>query len=345
MPQQYTLLHSKTLDECPDSVESCPFDTDLFICGTYELLKQSDESTPAHLMKRKGSIFLYTTEGNELSEKAVTRTEAILDSKWRRTKNTERHNFATCDARGTVNFYELGDGNLIEKYEFKIFSSVTAVKDGLALSLDWSADGSSVICSDSNGFLSLLTFTPEGVSLTDSWEAHKAEAWIAAFNTWDVNLVYSGADDCKFRGWDIRTKAPVFTNTSHDAGVCSIQSNPLSPFIIATGSYDEKIRIWDSRCIRRNPLSEVETKGGVWRIKWHRSKKDKMVAACMYGGFDVIDFDEGFIPAKRTAFNIEEGALAYGVDWVCDEGADSHDTIASCTFYNRKLFFGSIYNM
>lgn len=343
MPQQYTLLHSKLLDECPDSVERCPFVSDLFICCTYELLQQKDESTPAHLMNRKGSVYLFGVESNKLVEKAVIRTEAILDSKWRTTNDRECHVFATCDARGAINFYELHNGKTAGEHDIKTFSSVSVVEDGLALSLDWSADGSSIICSDSNGFLSLVTFTSGGVSLIDRWAAHKAEAWIAAFNTWDENIIYSGADDCKFRGWDERSKNAIFTNSSHEAGVCSIQSNPLSPYIIATGSYDEQIRVWDSRCIRRTPLAQVGTKGGIWRIKWHKSKKDKMVVASMYGGFDVIDFGKDFVPKQQTTFNIEEGALAYGVDWLCNE--NNCDTIASCTFYNRKLFFGSVNDM
>jgi len=40
------------------------------------------------------------------------------------------------------------------------------------------------------------------------------EAWIAAWNYYDENIIYSGGDDCKMKGWDIRQGfgQPIFIN-------------------------------------------------------------------------------------------------------------------------------------
>lgn len=67
-----------------------------------------------------------------------------------------------------------------------------------------------------------------------------------------VDVVYSGGDDGCFKGWDLRIKhtvpAALFTDRqSHRAGVCTIASDPHQPFVLATGSYDENLRLWDAR--------------------------------------------------------------------------------------------------
>lgn len=91
-----------------------------------------------------------------------------------------------------------------------------------------------LIVSLSDGSLSLLQ--PEdstGLAVTDSWHAHDYEPWIAAWDYWNTNVVYSGqwgmsahdsshnqlihligGDDLKMKGWDVRQggSAPLFVN-------------------------------------------------------------------------------------------------------------------------------------
>lgn len=45
------------------------------------------------------------------------------------------------------------------------------------------SDGNIVVLSVDNQF---------GIRETNKWNAHDFEAWIAAFNYWDTNLVYTG---------------------------------------------------------------------------------------------------------------------------------------------------------
>ena len=51
-----------------------------------------------------------------------------------------------------------------------------------------------IISSDSKGQLHLLEVNEAGTRLQDlaSWHAHQFEAWIAAFNYWQTEIVYSG---------------------------------------------------------------------------------------------------------------------------------------------------------
>lgn len=86
----------------------------------------------------------------------------------------------------------------------------------LCLSLDWSnrrtlrfvrldtkervifnlitlSEHSSVIVSCSDGYLSLLQQRDDGLLYeSSSWHSHEYEPWIAAWNYWNTNIVYSG---------------------------------------------------------------------------------------------------------------------------------------------------------
>jgi hypothetical protein len=56
---------------------------------------------------------------------------------------------------------------------------------------------------------------------------------------------------------------------------------------VATGSYDERARLWNARMLRA-PLCEHECGGGVWRLKWHPQRRGVLLAACMHAGFAVL---------------------------------------------------------
>lgn len=123
---------------------------------------------------------------------------------------------------------------------------------------------------------------------------------------------------------------------AHSMGVCCIQSHPLVENMVCTGSYDEQVRIWDTRNISQ-PLisSKVSVGGGVWRLKWHPRNPNLLLAACMHDGFKILDnFDEGKVVCDYKGHN----SLAYGADWRRNSSnADSELTVATCSFYDRSL--------
>jgi diphthamide biosynthesis protein 7 len=50
----------------------------------------------------------------------------------------------------------------------------------------------------------------------------------------------------------------LFANRkAHSAGVCCISSHPRRPHVLATGSYDEGVRLWDVRMLQR-PLETCD---------------------------------------------------------------------------------------
>jgi diphthamide biosynthesis protein 7 len=117
----------------------------------------------------------------------------------------------------------------------------------------------------------------------------------------------------------------------HEAGVCSIMDHPSQSNILATGSYDEKIRIWDKRSLIK-PLSSHDTGGGVWRLKWHPIDHSRLLAACMYNGFHIFNVNMANYEVTHEQSFMEHASIAYGADW-----HGYKDLIGTCSFYDHMF--------
>ncbi|RIB07589.1 WD40-repeat-containing domain protein, partial [Gigaspora rosea] len=333
-----------------DSVEFCPFEdySQFLACGTYQLadseIKHSEydhednenidnfDKVSAQPKKRLGKLLLYQIMNNESSVvmKEIQRieTSAILDMKW--FCIYDQMILALADASGKVGLYGLNQ----DESQLDLIILYTVNNDNkLCLSLDWSDrlrlryNNRSIVLSQSDGTVAVLSVDREfGILEKNRWMAHDFEAWIAAFNYHNTNIIYSGGDDCCLKGWDLRTD--LSSSLHHQAGVCSIQSNPHSEHYLVTGSYDEHILLWDAR-IMKQPISNHHINGGVWRLKWHPKKNNFLLGACMHNGFHVIKNSSSM--HKITSF-MEHKSLAYGVDW-----SYTQNLAASCSFYDHVI--------
>ncbi|KAL1951932.1 hypothetical protein VTO73DRAFT_1081 [Trametes versicolor] len=361
-----------------DSAEFCPHPdaTDVFVVGTYKLEdSEKTETTPAaddvqhesgtpppeapkKPQKRRGKCMLFRLRNDDQYE-LLQQTElaAVLDMKWCHRSAAAKPLLGIADSEGHISLHELhnDEGRLDRLQTISCASS-----DTLCLSLDWSnrsapTDGlGNLIVSLSDGSLSLLQ--PEsgaGLTVADSWHAHDFEPWIAAWDYWNTNVVYSGGDDLKMKGWDIRQggSSPLFVNKRFDAGVTTIQSHPHIEHILAVGSYNNTVRIFDTRK-PLVPLTEIDVGGGAWRVKWHPSaaRKDDLLVACMHDGCKVVklDFGAGEDPSSALSSSAqpwdvakrfdEHTSMAYGADWSFARGRGDEDTsVASCSFYDHTL--------
>jgi hypothetical protein len=181
------------------------------------------------------------------------------------------------------------------------------------------------------------------VHVAQQWNAHEFEPWVVAWNYWDENVVYSGGDDLKFKGWDIRApSSPTFVdNKSFSGGVTSIQSSPYEEHIIAVGSYDESVRLFDTRLLARpSALGHANVGGGAWRVKWHpdAARKHDLLVACMHDGAKVVRFQNLDEPEVLQSFTKHE-SMVYGVDWsfTCPkaENGIKRSTVATTTVTPR----------
>ncbi|XP_022202496.2 diphthine methyltransferase [Nilaparvata lugens] len=286
-----------------DSVEWCPDEefAHLLLCGTYKLEENNSESGSKVPQTRVGLLHLMrlskTTMGLELVK--TLETKGILDIKWSPFRVDGRVGFAIADAVGCVSLYTIieSEGN----YDSLLVSECN-IKHGdeenIALSLDWSqASEGRLAVSDSKGYVSILTLNTTEFYVTSQWNAHSFEAWIVAFDFINDSVVYSGGDDSKMCVFDVRSPeqaVKVSSKSVNMSGVTSLQSS--SEGMLASGSYDESVHIWDSRSMRRSVGSLDSSGGGVWRLKWYpidkSTRKDYLLAACMHGGFKLLTVDK-----------------------------------------------------
>lgn len=136
-----------------------------------------------------------------------------------------------------------------------------------------------------------------------------------------------------------------------DAGVTCIQSHPSIEHLIAVGSYDATVRLFDSRRPLK-PLAQADVGGGAWRVKWHPSpsRDHDLLVAAMHDGFKIVRFhDIGHQTRPSSDANDANWeiikrydghqSLAYGVDWSHNTWQDppGQTLIASASFYDHTL--------
>lgn len=342
-------LHTVDTEYSADSVEWCPYDglRDFFICATYQLEeRQPDQSdVPA---KRKGRLYLYRYDrcADVLTLCDSHDLPALLDLKWTRRTEAEAPLAAAATALGEVCLFRLVAGKLEQADSVHL----DADQDNLlTLAIDWSPTVENcatrkLIASDSLGKLTLVQLSEAGgLDVVSSWSAHSFEAWTCAFDRCQPNRVYSGGDDMLLHVFDTRCdNARVLTNRSHGAGVTTLLSfGPDAEHMLATGSYDEQLRVFDTRRMRA-PVCEVALGGGIWRIKRNAQRPDWLLCANMYHNFSVVQVAEGFAELSVVAEYFEHSSICYGADWCAEVPLETEDggrehVMATCSFYDHKL--------
>ncbi|XP_054996889.1 diphthine methyltransferase [Sorex araneus] len=324
------LLQAVDTELTADSVEWCPLQgyRRLLVCGTYQLQDQQAAGRPR---ERVGRLYLFRVpeggpDAGPLQEVYRRDSQAVLDMKWCHRPVAGRPTLGLVDANGAVQLFCVLEFE--NSYVLQPVSHWAAEEEQtLATSLDWSTGkrGSpsgqplSIVSSDAKGRLHLLHVGAGGQLVEKaSWQGHSFEAWIAAFDYWHTDVVYSGGDDALLKGWDTRMEGvQVFSSRRHLAGVCSIQSSPHREHILASGSYDEHVLLWDTRDMRQ-PLVDVPVQGGVWRLKWHPFHH-LLLAACMRGGFQILNCQDAIEGEEKQVLTCVShkmaNSLVYGADW------------------------------
>ncbi|KAK6741622.1 hypothetical protein RB195_009472 [Necator americanus] len=211
------------------------------------------------------------------------------------------------------------------------------VSDEMLLDVSSPSLTSYVSCTDKAGYAHMIDVDTETVIST--WKAHSlpytdtgCEVWTCSLND---TLLCTGGEDAVLKVWDIRSQTMVQRLNEFNAGVTFsnwkkdnviqishttiiyVSHSKVSflcaknscPQVIITGSYDQHIRLFDMRKSKES-LKAIETSGGVWHIEdYQNARKQYRVAACMYGGWTLLDENFDIIKADDKAGQ----ELLYGV--------------------------------
>jgi diphthamide biosynthesis protein 7 len=354
------------LDLCADVAEWCPLPgrRRLLAAGTYQL----DEAT----QRRAGRLHLFRLRGDLDAERpalalapaaAPLDLPGVFDLRWRPAEAGAARGaqLAAALADGGVRLLEARGGGDETLEIGELAAEGAAPGAPMALSLDYDAAGGALAASFSDGGLRLLRAGPAALEATAAWRAHDLEAWVAAYDRHDGNVIYSGGDDGALKCWDARAggRAPAWVDRrAHGAGVCCVAGAPLRPHLLASGSYDDAARLWDARRPGRPLLAAAAPAGGgVWRLKWHPTDPALLLAACMQGGFALLRADVGGDEGSAGGAGAEGGGagcaiaatlevaeryvhqqtLAYGAGWCAEVGARGASVAATASFYDRLL--------
>uniref|UniRef100_A0A7S3L4B7 methylated diphthine methylhydrolase n=1 Tax=Amphora coffeiformis TaxID=265554 RepID=A0A7S3L4B7_9STRA len=322
-------------------------------------------------------------------------TSGILDGKWAHARG--RRLFATAHASGEIKIHQLRKKMNDETIDaaapeccftldFVARSELPSNTGGippLCISLNWATKTTTttlagllenpsdsplpIVSTYSNGKVAVhdvIFLENGGVSIVerDSWDAHNmftnpAEVWSADFV--GPEAVLSCGDEGKLKLWDARaTNRPMHVMSPFDAGATCASAHPRHEYLVACGSYDETICLYDTRYLSvKAPVSRSrELGGGIWRIKWHPYLDERMLVAAMHGGCRVVEVDN-LESLQGTPYDTEDEepqfsfgvtkkftehqSMAYGADWlVCKHPTRNgfFEAAASCSFYDRAVF-------
>ena len=333
-----------------------------------------------------------------------TCSSGILDGKWSSLPSSNCGGswcFASAHSTGEIRVHSLEISPSTEEfirleseplYQIRYLgqSDPPEEEDGtrpLCLSLNWNSGAAykqdsphkqngRIVSTYSNGKVAIheIVCLSDSVEVVEweSWHAHDmftapAEVWSACFHGENQNSILSCGDEGSLKVWDTRsTSRPMQVLKPFEAGVTCVSPHPVHEHLVAFGSYDETVCLFDLRYVGQTKKSLLHTKklgGGIWRLKWHPYEKGRLLAGAMHGGCSVLqvrgldavfveDLDRGTISsvystsdstmsARVTKKFTEHESMAYGADWlVCKHPTREgyFEAAGSCSFYDKAAF-------
>jgi diphthamide biosynthesis protein 7 len=335
-----TKLTADVVDWQPKQSHSAS--SNVLACGTYFLDKEQNQ--------RLGYLYFINVDLASNSLQVLNtvnyETSGILDLKW-----TDSQHMVSIDSQNVLRFYAYeNENNSIELLDaFKINSDASSSELSVGLTLDYARDPSDgslrVQTSDTQGFVNIFSVNSSKASMDRRFKAHDYEVWSVLIDKNEPNVVYSGADDCLLKMWDLRepTSKVAGKCSVFEGGVCSIIHpqrddrtclGDYSSNNLLCGSYDERIYVLDRRNLKSSVKTSKKLDGGVWKMKLN-AEKGLLLCACMHTGVHLVDLSTLQSELYYDGHGLNN--LAYGCDWCPNKFQPGRSAIATCSFYNHSL--------
>lgn len=277
---------------------------------------------------RAGELLLLSAAEQRLRITLRKACSGIFDLKWAPERVNGALWLGQADAGGGARIWRVGGAEAAEEA-----AAMRGTSSGMSLSLDWSG-AERVAVSHSTRDLSVFRVRPDGAATEElHWAPHEHEVWVTVWHRAQPDALLSGSDDCTLRLWDVRARPERAQVTKRGgAGFTAAQFSPHSEHVVAVGSYDEHLYLWDTRAWARPLLTSEALGGGVWRCKWHPADPRRMLLGHMHSGFSALRLAADLAAVEaRVTHTAPHASLAYGADWRRDGSV-----AGCCSFYDKK---------
>jgi len=185
-------------------------------------------------------------------------------------------------------------------------------KEGYGLSWNTNLGGHLLSASDDQTIcLWDINATPREEQVIDAkniFSGHTAVVEDVSWHLLHESLFGSVADDHRLCIWDIRataTNKPSHTVEAHTAEVNCLSFNPYSEFILATGSADKTVALWDLRNLKLKLHSFESHKDEIFQVQW--SPHNETILASSGTDRRLHVWDLAKIGEEQTAEDAEDG--------------------------------------
>ncbi|XP_014784609.1 histone-binding protein RBBP4 isoform X3 [Octopus bimaculoides] len=185
-------------------------------------------------------------------------------------------------------------------------------KEGYGLSWNPNLNGHLLSASDDHTICLWDINTPpkEGrvIDAHTVFTGHTSVVEDVAWHLLHESLFGSVADDQKLMIWDTRsnnTSKPSHTVDAHTAEVNCLSFNPYSEFILATGSADKTVALWDLRNLKLKLHSFESHKDEIFQVQWSPHNETILASSGTDRRLHIWDLSK--IGEEQSAEDAEDG--------------------------------------
>ncbi|KAE9552088.1 hypothetical protein FO519_004714 [Halicephalobus sp. NKZ332] len=185
-------------------------------------------------------------------------------------------------------------------------------KEGYGLSWNTNVAGHLLSASDDTTVclwdVSASTTSGGSVAAKSIFHGHSSVVEDVAWHVLHEHVFGSVGDDHKLMIWDDRTsnnREPTHTVEAHGAEVNCLSFNPFSEFILATGSADKTVALWDLRNLRLKLHSFESHKDEIFQVQW--SPHNETILASSGSDRRLHIWDLSKIGEEQSAEDAEDG--------------------------------------
>jgi len=185
-------------------------------------------------------------------------------------------------------------------------------KEGYGLSWNPNLNGNLLSASDDHTIcLWDINTTPRDGKIIDAHSIFHGHTSVVEDVAWHILhecLFGSVADDQKLMIWDTRnnnTNKPTHIVDAHTAEVNCLSFNPYSEYILATGSADKTVALWDLRNLKLKLHSFESHKDEIFQVQWSPHNETILASSGTDRRLHVWDLSK--IGEEQSAEDAEDG--------------------------------------